>query len=116
MKNDADRMETNLAVLCHLGGLMGLLFFPGNVIVPLVIWLWKKEKYPGLDKHGIEVINFHLTLTIYIVISALLVLVIIGLPMVIAFLVFGIVVSIKGALMAGDGNCYNYPLTMPFIR
>ncbi|MDJ0839909.1 MAG: DUF4870 domain-containing protein [Acidobacteriota bacterium] len=116
MKNDVDRTETNLAVLCHIGGLMGLLFFPGNVIVPLVIWLWKKEEYPSLDKHAVEVINFHITLTIYMIISALLVLVLIGFPMFIALLVFAIVVGIKGARMAGDGYLYNYPMALPFIK
>ncbi len=111
-----DRMETNLTVLCHLGGLAGLFFPLANVFVPLLIWLWKKDEYPVLDRHGIAVVNFHITLTIYFLISAILVFVIIGLPMVIGLLIFAIVVSVKGALLASEGVLYAYPLTIRFVK
>src|SRR5215203_3702453 len=70
-------------VLCHLSSLVGLLGVPfGNIIGPLVIWLVKRDASPGVDAHGKESLNFHISWTIYglvlAAIAAILMIVVIG--------------------------------------
>ena len=45
---------SNSAPFCHLGALAGFVFPMGNVIVPLVIWMIKKEDMPFVDDQGKE--------------------------------------------------------------
>ncbi len=59
----------NWTVLCHLAGLIGLFFPLGNIILPIIIWLKKSEQYPEVYKHGVAVINFQISWTIYMIIS-----------------------------------------------
>ena len=106
----------NWTVLCHLAGLIGLFFPLGNIILPIIIWLKKSEQYPEVYKHGVAVINFQISWTIYMIISGLLVFLIIGLPFVIGLSIFGLVVSIKGVLVASEAQFYHYPLSIEFLK
>jgi uncharacterized Tic20 family protein len=106
----------NWVVLCHLSGLVGMFFPLGNVVLPIVIWMYKNENDPEVNKHGISVINFHVSWTIYMIISGLLVFVIVGLPLLLGLLVFGLIVSVKGTLMANEGKLYSYPLSIEFLK
>lgn len=59
------RLACNLACMLHICGfalVFGVPFL--NVIVPLLFWLWHKERHPFLDKQGREVVNFQITYTI----------------------------------------------------
>jgi len=50
------------------------------------------------------------------IISGILVLIVIGLPFVIGLTIFGIVVSVRGVLLANEGECYQYPLSIKFLK
>ncbi len=51
------------AMLCHLGGLASLVLFPtANVILPLVIWLAKRNTDPYVDEQGREAVNFQISI------------------------------------------------------
>jgi uncharacterized protein len=53
------------AVLCHIGGFLGNLFFLGNIIVVFIIWLVGKDD-PFVDRHGKEALNYQISMTLYI--------------------------------------------------
>ena len=107
--------ERTWAMLCHLG-VFAAHFIPlGNIIVPLVIWLIKKEDSSFIDFHGKEVLNFQISLLIYFIVAGILIFVLIGLPLLIALWVFSLVVVIIAAVKANDGQYYKYPLTIRFI-
>ncbi len=65
------------AMLCHFSALLawillsGLVYFglplylPLNVLLPLLIWQFKKSQYPWIDFQGRESLNFQISLTIY---------------------------------------------------
>jgi hypothetical protein len=108
--------ETSWAMFCHLGGLFGIVFPFGNIIVPLGIWLVQRDKYPLVDDQGKEAVNFQISMSIYLIASAILVLFAVGLFLLIALLIFGLVVIVNAAIRARDGEKYRYPLTIRFIQ
>jgi uncharacterized Tic20 family protein len=106
-------MET----LCHLLGLAGLSPIPfANVLAPLVLWLWKRDTVPGVDAHGKEAINFQLSMSLYTVVAALSIFVVIGIVLLPVVLLTNLVLIIQASLKASRGEFYRYPLTIRFIN
>ena len=61
------------AALTHFAALSGFLGLPlGFVLGPLVIWLWKREQHPFIDRAGLEALNFQLTVVIALGLLALI--------------------------------------------
>ncbi|MFV0338939.1 MAG: DUF4870 domain-containing protein, partial [Chthoniobacterales bacterium] len=50
----------------------------GNLIGPLVIWLLKRQESAEIDQVGKDTLNFQISITIYAIISGILVAVLIG--------------------------------------
>jgi uncharacterized Tic20 family protein len=103
------------AMFCHLGGLGAYVFPFGNVILPLVIWLIKKDEYPLVNDQGKESLNFQLSILIYTAVAVVLVFVGVGIVLVPAVLIFDIVMIIIASIKANEGIAYRYPLTIRFI-
>lgn len=108
--------ETLWAMFCHLGGLFGFVFPLGNIIVPLVIWLVYRDKFPLVDDQGREAVNFQISISIYLIASALMIFVVIGFVLLIGLLIFALVVTVAAAIQASKGGKYRYPLTIRFIQ
>jgi hypothetical protein len=51
--------EKQMAMFCHLGALIG------GFVIPLVIWMMKKDESRFVDRHGKECLNFTISLFIY---------------------------------------------------
>jgi uncharacterized protein len=114
-------------VLCHLSSLIFLIGVPfGNIVGPLIVWLLKKDASPGVDAHGKESLNFHISWTLYWLLAStavgLLCIVLIGilfLPFLIAGYIIGglmmILLSIIASIKASNGVLYRYPLTIRFL-
>ena len=100
---------TLLAVL-HLSGMFVLLF------PPILIWLWKKDEIEGMDKHAKDVINFQLSMWIYLFISGFLTIVLIGIPLLIFLGIFHAVVIILNTVKVLHGRPYRYPLSQRFLK
>lgn len=111
----ADREERMWAMFCHLGGLLGSFLPPLNIILPLVIWLVKREGYPLVDDQGKEALNFQISLTIYAIISAILILLLIGILLLIALGIFALIVQIIAMVKANEGVRYRYPLAIRLV-
>ena len=108
--------ETTWAMLVHLSTLLGFVGIPlANIIAPLVIWLIKKDTMPLVDDQGKEALNFQISLTIYGIVSFLLVFVFVGFFLLAALLIFDIVFTIIAAINAQKGIAYRYPLTIRFL-
>jgi hypothetical protein len=86
------------------------------VIVPLLVWLIKKESHPFVDDQGKEALNFSLSALIIHVVcgvtSFLCVPAIISLLLMVAQIVFGIM----GAMAANKGQAYRYPVNIRMIK
>ena len=109
--------DRNMAMLCHLASLVSLVGVPlGNIVGPLVVWLIKREQSSFVDWHGKESINFQISVTIYGIISAILILVVVGFVLLPLTIVFAFIMVIVATMRANDGLRYLYPLTMRFIK
>ncbi|MBT9138869.1 MAG: hypothetical protein DDT31_01447 [Syntrophomonadaceae bacterium] len=82
----------------------------------MVIWLIKKEESPLVDDQGKESLNFQISMTIYVLISALLTLVVIGFVLLVGLGIFGIVMVIMASVKANKGEKFRYPLCIRFIK
>ena len=108
--------ERTWTMLTHLSAFAGLIFPFGNIVGPLVIWLVKRDEFPSIEDHGKEAVNFQISVTIYYIVSAVLVMIVIGLPMLLAVMIFQVVCIILATLKANAGEVYQYPLSIRFIK
>jgi uncharacterized Tic20 family protein len=104
------------ALFLHLSQLAGFIVPFAGWIAPVLIWQLKKEEMPALDPHGKVVVNWILSELIYGAIAAILIFVIIGIPLLIALAVIGIIFPIIGAVKADNGIVWEYPLSIKFFR
>lgn len=110
-----NRDERMWAMFCHLSGLAGFVFPFGNIIAPLIIWLIKKEEYEFVNDQGKEALNFQISMTIYIIASIILIIIVIGIPLLIALGLFSLIVVIIAAIKSNEGEKYRYPLSIRFL-
>ena len=86
--------------------------FPGTSI----IWLIKKEEMPFVEDQGKEVLNFQISMTIYLLISGILCIILIGIPIIIGLVIFCFIITIIAAISANDGKSYRYPINLRLIK
>ena len=104
-------------VLCHAAALLGLFFhFLGHLLGPLIVWLVKRGESPEIDAHGKESLNFQISMLIYDAVAAILCVVLIGIPILIALWILNTVLVIIASIQASEGKFYRYPLTIRLIN
>src|SRR5687767_8768963 len=82
---DTTNDERTWAMLSHLSALLVFTAIPfANILGPLVVWLVKREQFPLVEDQGKEALNFQISMTIYAIVSAILVLLVVGILMLIA--------------------------------
>lgn len=99
----------------HLSALSGLVIPFGNILGPLLVWLLKGKEHPYIDDQAKEALNFQISMTIYMVVSAILILVLIGILLLIGLAIADVVLTIMAAVATREGREYRYPLTFRFI-
>lgn len=104
----------NWAVISHLSALVMFVGIP-SIIGPVVAWALKKEN-PYVDFHCKEAMNFNISFFIYGAVSAILILLLVGLILLPMVLVTWFVLVIVAAVKAGNGEYYRYPFTIRFIN
>lgn len=108
--------ERQWAMVLHLSHLLGYTVVPVlGLAAPIIIWQVLKDDYPSLDEHGRNATNWIICEFIYVFISALLVMVVIGIPMLIVMGILSVLFPILAGLKANDGIVWQYPLTMKFV-
>ena len=101
---------------CHLGALLGFAIPFGHIIVPLIIWSMYRDQSELVDRQGKESINFQLSITLYYLISILLIVLIIGIFMLITLVLLSFILVIIAAIKVDKGEEFHYPLTIRFIN
>lgn len=112
---EADKELRLWATLLHLSLLAGLIIPLGGLVVPVVIYLVKKDDVPGLEPHWHVVVNWLLSALIYAVICVILMLVLIGFVLIWALGLLALIFPIVGAIKANDGEVWTYPLSIRFF-
>lgn len=108
--------ERQMGMFLHLSQLANVILFPIGIVLPIVLWQTQKEKMPALDAHGKMVTNWMISVTIYGIISFLLIFVIVGILLIAAVGLMGIIFPIIGGIKANNGELWEYPLTINFIK
>ncbi len=105
--------DRTMAVVTHLSGLAGYIIPFGGVLVPIIIWMVKRD-VPLISAIARQAIILNVAVFVAFLLSAVLWITLILIPAVIVFwCVLGIsafVLPIIGALKAGDGIYYRYPV------
>lgn len=110
------RTNRQLLVLTHLSQLLHYVIGFGGLITPLVIWLTTRDSIEEMNEHGKAIINFQLSLLLYIFLSIPAILLLgLGILTLIGVAVIGFVIPILNAIKAGNGEPPNYILTIRFI-
>ena len=90
------------------------------------MWIAKKNESPYIDAHGKAAVNFPLSLVLYGFLLAILILPItfltLGLGLlaiivaIIPVIILKIVLIISASIKANNGEYYDYPFTIEFIK
>ncbi|HPG09467.1 MAG TPA: DUF4870 domain-containing protein [Saprospiraceae bacterium] len=120
MITELTREERDWGIALHLSALAMHIIPFGNILGPLIIWSSKRDRSAYLDQQGREVLNFHISWTVGLVLAVLLQVIAIasGIKIVIPLLIltgigyyFGMLYFIVvAALRASDGLYFDYPV------
>lgn len=108
--------EKQMGLFLHLSQLANLIFPLAGVIIPVVLWQTQKEKMPALDAHGKMVVNWLISSVIYFAVSIVLAFFLIGFFTLFAVGIMSIVFPIIGGIKANNGEFWEYPLTIKFLK
>jgi uncharacterized Tic20 family protein len=98
------------AMLCHLS------FFVFGLLGPLIVMLTKGKESAFVRDQAVEALNFHITVAIAAFVSAILILVIVGIFLIAAVFIGAAVLTIMAAIAAYNGTAYRYPLTLRLVK
>jgi uncharacterized protein len=109
--------EKQMGLFLHLSGLAFALIWPLGIVLPIILWQTQKDKTPALDAHGKMVTNWMISATIYGVISVVLMFFLIGFLTGLVVWLLAIIFPIIGGLKANnEGDLWEYPLTIKFLK
>ena len=118
--------DKNYSSITHLSGFAGWFFPFGNIIAPLVLWSAKKNESAFIDAHGKAAVNFQLSILLYCILLAILFIpiAIFTLGLGVIAIVLGIIPAvilkfiliISASIKANNGEHYNYPFFIEFIK
>ena len=113
----AQKQERTWATFCHLSALVAFIGIPfGNILGPLVIWLIKKNEMPLVDLEGKAALNFQISMTIYTLVAFILCFIAIGFILIFPILLANVVLVIIAAIKTSNGEKFQYPVTIVFIK
>lgn len=114
--NNVPEEAKQMAMFCHLAGLLGLVIPLGGILGTAILWQLKKDSHAFVNDQGKEATNFQLVVLIAGLICAALTVIIIGFPLLLALGIFWLVFTIIGALKANQGEQYRYPLVPRLLK
>jgi len=108
--------QKQMGLFLHLSQLLNIIIPFSGVIVPIVLWQTQKDKMPALDAHGKMIVNWMISSLIYCAISLVLLIIVVGVLGFLAIGIMGVVFPIIGGIKANNGELWEYPLTIKFLK
>jgi len=109
--------DKQLLVITHLSQLLDFVTGIGGFIVPLVLWLVKKDEVYKMNEQGKAIINFRISMFIYILICIpLIILFGLGIVGIIVISIFYLIFPIINAIKVSNNEEPNYPFSIRFIK
>jgi len=107
---DVDR---NCAIAMHLSPFSFVWIGPLAMAIPLIIWAARRSRTAFHDDHGREITNFMIS---FLVMHVLLAITFIGIPLIPVYWVVNAISLVRGAIAAGKGEYFRYPVTIRFLK
>ncbi|GGL05993.1 DUF4870 domain-containing protein [Nocardia jinanensis] len=98
------------AMLAHFGGIVL------GFVAPLIVWVMYKDRDEFVRRHAVDALNFQIVLAIAYVVSAALMIVLIGLLLFPIVWIAGIVFSVLAGIAANNGREYKYPFNLSLVK
>ena len=108
--------ENTFCMLMHLSQFASCVLPGAGIVLPIVMWATNKDQSPVIDQHGKNLLNFIISMFIYIFASIILIFVIVGIITTIALVIVGFVFPIIAAVKANNGEYWPYPLCIRFFK
>ena len=113
-----ETVQKKWLLLLHSSPFLGFVVPLANILIPLFLWIHKREDNSIYDSHGRTIINFQITMSILYVLSFISLVTIQkwGFLFFISVIPFSIAVMLFNIVKVTNSlKCY-YPLAIPFIR
>jgi len=111
-----DPNEKQWGMFAHLSALATFVVPMGHIVGPLIIYMIKKDEFEFVADQGKEVLNFQITWSLIFIVSAIFIIIGIGVLMLIGFGIAWLVLVIVGTVAANNGQYYRYPFTIKFLN
>lgn len=102
------QQDNTIKLLTHVLGLIT------GFLGPLILLLTTQDE--EVKNHAKKALNWQISLAIYIVISLILMFVLIGFLLIFIVLALDVIFCIIAAVKANNGELWNYPLAIPFLK
>ena len=110
------KVNKQLLVLTHLSQLLDFVSGIGGFVVPLILWILKKDEVRGMDEHGRAILNFRISMFLLILLCIPFVLFCgLGIVGLIAIGIFYLVFPILNAVRASNDQPPSYPFSFKFF-
>ena len=98
-------------LLLHLSPIAGFMIPFASLVVPLILWAYKRDDHPLYDAHGRAVVNFHLTVTLAFMagVALLLVLFQVGILLIILTSAYTLALILLNARRVMNNESYKFP-------
>lgn len=107
--------EKTWGMLAHLSALVaGMFGFP--FLGPLIVMLTKGKESQWVESHAKEALNFQITVTAAIWISAALMLCVVGFLLLPVIGLAALILTILAGIKANNGEMYRYPATVRLVK
>lgn len=107
--------DRKLLAATHLSQLLDLVTGIGGFLIPLIIWIVKRDEVLHLDSQAREILNFRISMFIYILLCIPLLLLGVGFIGLLIISIFYLVFPILNAIRANNGEEPRYPLTLKIL-
>lgn len=101
-----DNVRNKWLPLLHLSGILLL------IIPPIILWIWKRDQIRDMRKHAIDVINFQLSMPLYLIPCVILSV----FPILLVLALYSQVIIIINTVKVASNHRYKYPLTIKFLK
>jgi uncharacterized protein len=111
-----DMEVSSYCMLMHLSQFAGIIIPFGGIALPIIMWASNKDKSSIIDQHGKNILNWMISFYIYVSISAILILLLVGIFALIILGFMAVIFAIIGAIKANNNEFYSYPLAISFFK
>src|SRR5262245_56488208 len=116
MNTNEDRI---LAIVAHLAPVIGYSIGFGQILIPLVIYLWKGKESDYVRHHALESLNFQITMTVFFALAGISVMMLIGIlliPVMIIVAIVALIAMVMATIKAANGEMYEYPMSVRLVK